>query len=178
MALESPQLLAPQTHFHPLLRRNAWKQQQQQQQRSIRHQAQHYNQALSWWNTPTRQTPVRQSPPKRKLLLSAATFKTQCTNEYTLETICQSISPRRQPSQKLNTSQNPGETQKITHRISASHSFVDCWRCCEGPPAFTVPATNDAPKQTQYQIRGRPKTSTPLLASQGPKNWIKTAPNA
>jgi hypothetical protein len=117
-------------------------------------------------------------PPKKKLLLSAATFKTQCTNEYTLETICQSISPRRQPSQKLNTSQNPGETQKITHRISASHSFVDCWRCCEGPPAFTVPATNDAPKQTQYQIRGRPKTSTPLLASQGPKNWIKTAPNA
>jgi hypothetical protein len=24
-------------------------------------------------------------PPKKKLLLSAATFKTQCTNEYTLE---------------------------------------------------------------------------------------------
>jgi hypothetical protein len=68
MALESPQLLALQTHFHPLLRRNAWK--QQQQQRSIRHQAQHYNQALSRWNTPTRQTPVRQSPPKRNSYLA------------------------------------------------------------------------------------------------------------
>jgi hypothetical protein len=58
-------------------------------------------------------------------------------------------------------------------QISASHSFVDCWRCCEEPHAFTVPATNDTPKQTQYQIREKPKTSTPLLASQGPNSFVR-----